>query len=72
MYPGVQERVFVEDTVMVDQYGRVCEERVVVDDVYYGNQIIEERAIVEDVYMGNPYNNIYGEKVAVGQTAYLA
>ena len=41
MYGGVQERVFVEDIVMTDAYGRVREEVVVVDDVYYGNGMVQ-------------------------------
>lgn len=46
MYRGPQERIFIEDKIVVDPYGRVMEERVVVDDIYYGNGVVEEKIMV--------------------------
>jgi hypothetical protein len=71
-YGGVQERMFVEDVIVRDQYGRVFEEKIVVDDVYYGNGRVKETVVVEDIYRGNAYNNRWGEQVNVAQTAYVA
>ena len=73
-----QERVFVEDIVMTDQFGRVREEVIVVDDVYYGNGRVQETVVVEDRYYGGggyggyAGGGIYGEQVYVGQAAMTA